>query len=156
MPKFLVAVEDNQALSSILNASSLDWMVGIVMESLGYEIVYVDKFKDVASADIARNALKQRFHLTDYIVERLSSGMPVVIKKEVELDEAKRYLQAITEVGGVCWVQKMTPDGAHHERRLFGRRLTKSRRNGERGSSIIPDRRFKNAEKGRRSSDIKH
>ena len=127
-----------------------------VMDALGYEIVYVDKFKDVATADIARNALKQRFHLSDYIVERLSSGMPVVIKKGVELDEAERYQQAIKEVGGVCWVQKMKPDGVHQERRLFGRRMSKSRRNDERGSSIIPDRRCKNSGKGQRTNDIRH
>ena len=126
------------------------------MDALNYEIIYVDKFKDVAAADITRSALKQRFHLSDHIVARLSSGMPVVIKKDVGLAEAERYQQVITETGGVCWVQKMSPDGAHHERRLFGRRLTKNRRNDERGSSIIPDRRCNNTGQGRRSNDTKH
>jgi hypothetical protein len=127
------------------------------MDSQKYEIVYIDKFIDIVEAEIARDALRQRFHLSEKIVERLSSGMPVVIKKSVDLHEAERYQQAIKEAGGVCWVQQMTPDCAHHERRLFNRRMKSCRRNEVRSSSIVPDRRKQESDGGgRRSRDNSH
>jgi hypothetical protein len=118
-----------------------------------YEVVYIDKFTDIVEAEIARKQLQQRFHMTDSVMASLSCGKPVVIKKGVELDEAERYEKAIKDSGGVCWIQKMAPDGVHRERRHDERRVNLDRRSEYRGSSIQPDRR---TNCGRRSGDRKH
>ncbi|GAA5316157.1 MAG: hypothetical protein AseanaTS_13620 [Candidatus Pelagadaptatus aseana] len=115
-----------------------------------YEVVYIDKFTDIVEAEIARKQLQQRFHMSDGVLQSLSCGKPVVIKKGVDLEEAERYEKAIKDSGGVCWIQKMSEDGAHHERRHNERRLNLDRRSEYRGSSIQPDRR---ANCGRRTSD---
>ncbi|NIB43279.1 hypothetical protein HBA55_26970 [Pseudomaricurvus alkylphenolicus] len=115
-----------------------------------YEVVYIDKFEDITEATVARESLKSRFGLNDHMLSTLSSGVPVVVKKNVDLEEARRFEQAIKDSGGVCWVQEMAPDGRFHERRLEQRRKQQDRRHQVRGSAIVPDRR---SGKGRRTLD---
>lgn len=118
-----------------------------------YEVVYIDKFSDVVQAEMARNMLQQRFHLDDASLEKLSCGLPVVVKRLVPLVDAKKFESAIKEAGGTCWVQEIASDGLHAERREILRRQELDRRGTYRGSSILPDRR---QSCGRRSSDRSH
>lgn len=115
-----------------------------------YEVVYIDKFSDMASAELARENLKRTFGLNDHMLSTLSCGMPIVVKKGVSLDEAQKFEGAIKDSGGVCWIQEMSPDGNFHERRHEMRRQSLDRRGNFRGSSILPDRRYGI---GRRSLD---
>lgn len=120
------------------------------MENPRYEVVYIDKFTDLATAEVARRALQQRFKMSDEVLQRLSRGKPVVIKKGIPFEEAERYERAVKDAGCLCWIQKMTPDLEHHERRLSNRRSNVERRREHRSSSIQPDRRMN---KARRSED---
>ena len=120
------------------------------METLGFEVVYVDKFKDFVDQEITNALLQERFKLGDSAIKRMSSGKPVLIKKGVPRDQAEKLKQAIQESGGVCWIQAMTPDAQHHERRLTSRRKKNDRRMEKRGSAVVPDRR---TNLGRRTSD---
>ncbi len=115
-----------------------------------YEVVYIDKFKDSIEADLARVSLKERFNLSDRKLDLMSSGLPVVVKKGISFDEACIFEDAIKRSGGVCWIQEMSPDGLHYERRTDPRRLQLDRRETYRGSSIQPDRRMG---VGRRTDD---
>lgn len=115
-----------------------------------YEVVYIDKFSDMASAELARENLRRTFGLNDHMLSALSCGMPIVVKKGISLDEAQKFEHAIKGSGGVCWIQEMSPDGSFHERRHEARRHTLDRRGSFRGSSILPDRRYG---MGRRSAD---
>ena len=120
-----------------------------------YEVVYIDKFTDSAKAEFARTNLQKTFGLSARHLEKLASGAPVVVKRQVALAVAERYRQAILKAGGTAWVQTVGVNGEHVERRCEKRRQTRDRRTVFRGSSIIPDRR-ENC--GRRSADdpLKH
>lgn len=120
------------------------------MKGQHYEVLYIDKFTDVAVAEYAKNNLRKLFQLDDKHIQRLSSGEPVVIKKDIDLDEAVKYRQAIAQAGGVAWVQSLNELGLHQERRKGKRRQLLDRRGSYRGSSIQPDRR---ETCGRRSTD---
>lgn len=115
-----------------------------------YEVVYIDKFSDPATAELTRENLRKAFGLNDHMLSTLASGVPIVVKKDVSLDEAERFEHAIKGSGGVCWIQEMSPDGGFHERRHEYRRHTTDRRGIVRGSSILPDRRLT---MGRRTDD---
>jgi len=130
-------------------------MVGgdLIMSSKHYEVVYIDKFSDIAKAEMARDLLRQRFHLDDLSLDKLSCGQPVVVKRLVPLDDAQKFESAIKQAGGTCWVQEVPSDGVHTERRELVRRQKIDRRGTYRGSSILPDRR---QSCGRRSSDRAH
>lgn len=120
------------------------------MENARYEVVYIDKFTDMAEAEVARRELQKRFKMSDEILECLSQGKPVVIKKGLPFSEAERYERAVKDSGCLCWIQKMTLDNEHHERRLNNRRCNVERRKERRYSAIQPDRRMN---RGRRSGD---
>lgn len=120
------------------------------MESATYEVVYIDKFKGLPSAGLLRERIGKAFGLSEKNLARISSGTPVVIKKRVGLEEAKKYQQAIRDLAGVCWIQSLDAEGGHRDRRQQNRRAVLDRRSDYRGSSILPDRR---SDCGRRSSD---
>lgn len=122
------------------------------MDSMQYEVVYVDKFSNAAEAQAAIQKLRQTFGLADSHIQHLSSGEPVVIKKQIDLAEATRYQEAVKSAGGVAWIQEVDENGFHHERRKGPRRILFDRRSLYRASSIVPDRR---ANCGRRSTDQK-
>lgn len=122
------------------------------MDSARYEVVYIDKFEGLPAADLLRERMRRRFGLNRLQLTRLSSGTPVVIKKGVQLEEAKRYQEAVNELGGTCWVQPLDSEGGHRERRRRKRRAVLDRRRSYRGSSILPDRR---SNCGRRSMDLR-
>ncbi len=115
-----------------------------------FEVIYIDKFTDVAEASVIRERIKAKFKLSERVMESLSTGLPIVVKKNVEIEEAERFDTAIKEAGGVCWVQPMSIDQKFHDRRDDQRRQRNDRRVRYRGSSILPDRR---AGVGRRSDD---
>lgn len=123
------------------------------MTSAVYEVVYIDKFESQPRPDLPRERIRRRFRLSREALIRLSCGAPVVVKRNVSLDEAKRYASAIKAVGGVCWIQPLDGNGRHWERRQRSRRRTLDRRGGYRPSSIMPDRR---GSCGRRSTDLWH
>lgn len=120
------------------------------MSASQYEVVYIDKFTDMVEAAIVKDNLQKTFGLKPDHLQKLASGKPVVIKKQVNFDEANRYKAAVDSAGGVAWVQELGPDGEHVERRQSGRRQLKDRRAVFRASAILPDRR-QNC--GRRSTD---
>lgn len=120
------------------------------MAQAQYEVIYIDKFTDAAKANFTRTKMRNLFHLNDKHLDKLGSGDPVVIKKKVSLEEATRYREAVRRVGGVAWVQELSADGVHRERRQGQRRCLPDRRATFRASSIQPDRR---QSCGRRSTD---
>lgn len=122
------------------------------MDDARYEVVYIDKFTDMAKAEVARRALQKRFKMSDHVLKCLSLGKPVVIKKGLCFEEAERYERAVKSSGCLCWIQKMAMDFEHHERRLHTRRNNPERRKARRYSAIQPDRRMN---LGRRSEDKK-
>ncbi|MGH1472270.1 MAG: hypothetical protein ACRBCS_13850 [Cellvibrionaceae bacterium] len=120
------------------------------MNTNQYEVVYLDKFTNAVEAKTASKKLQQTFGLAESHIEKMSSGEPVVIKKQVDLEEANRYQEAVKKAGGVAWIQEVGEDGFHQERRKGARRVTLDRRAVYRASSILPDRR---GSCGRRSTD---
>ena len=84
------------------------------------------------------------------MLNRLSTGLPVVVKKRIPFDLAQRYHAAIRKAGGICWIQELNGKGKHWERRQSQRRKPMERRSAFRASSIFPDRRRSG---GRRSTD---
>lgn len=106
-----------------------------------YEVVYVDKFDDLLAAELFRDQVRKRFKLEPEKLARLSTGLPVVVKKRISLDEAQRYHAAIRKAGGVCWMQELDKNGRHYERRQAQRRKLSERRSAYRASSLFPDRR---------------
>lgn len=118
-------------------------------ESL-YEVIYIDKFFDIAEAEIVRQGLQKHFHLDEKTIEYMSTGKPVVIKKNVDRNAAERLKSVVDTIGGTCWVQEVSLSRHVRERRLRQRRQLISRRKNIRASSILPDRRIK----GRRSDDV--
>jgi hypothetical protein len=115
-----------------------------------YEVVYVDKFDDLLAAELFRDQVRKRFGLDSEKLPRLSTGLPVVVKKRIRYDEAQRYHAAIRKAGGICWVQELGPNGGHFERRQNQRRRPSERRTAFRASSLFPDRRHTG---GRRTID---
>jgi hypothetical protein len=115
-----------------------------------YEVVYVDKFDDLLAAELFRDQVRKRFRLDTDKLSRLSTGLPVVVKKRIQYDEAQRYHAAIRKAGGICWVQELGPNGEHFERRENQRRRPRERRGAYRASSLFPDRRGRD---GRRTTD---
>lgn len=115
-----------------------------------YEVVYIDNFDNADDAAQARSKLKACFHLNESQLQLLGSGVPVVVKKNLPLVDAERFEAAIKQAGATCWLQEMSPDEVHYERRQNSRRLLLDRRSTFRGSSILPDRR---SNTGRRRQD---
>ncbi len=120
------------------------------MSGQQYEVLYIDKFTDVAVAEYAKENIRKLFHLDQQHMDRLSTGEPVVIKKHVNQQQAEKYKQAIAKAGGVAWAQCLDENGQHRERRQSSRRRLLDRRGSYRASSIQPDRR---ESCGRRSTD---
>lgn len=87
-------------------------------------------------------------------INRMFSGQPFVIKSQLAEDEAVKYRDAICNMGAQCHVELDTNTGSHKphfiERRKLDRRKRGDRRNLQRGSSILPDRR---SGFGRRKAD---
>ncbi len=120
------------------------------MSSKLYEVVYVDKFDDLLAAELFRDQLRKRFKLNPEGLSRLSTGLPVVVKKKIPFDDAQRYHAAIRKAGGICWIQELDGKGRHFERRKSQRRYNDERRSAYRASSMYPDRR---RTRGRRTID---
>ena len=116
-----------------------------------YEVVYVDKFDDLLAAELFRDQLRKRFNLNTEGLSRLSTGLPVVVKKKVPFEDAQRYHAAIRKAGGICWIQELDGNGRHFERRQSQRRMRSERRSAYRASSMYPDRR---RVYGRRTLDV--
>lgn len=115
-----------------------------------YEVVYIDKFEDLLAAELFRDQVRKRFRLDPSQLGKLSTGLPVVVKKRVNFTVAESYRTAIKKAGGVCWVQELGPNGEHYERRQGERRKSSHRRSAFRASSRFPDRR---QTRGRRYTD---
>ena len=115
-----------------------------------YEVVYIDKFDDLLAAELFRDQVRKRFKLDTEQLTRLSTGLPVVVKKKISYQEAVVYHAAIKKAGGVCWIQELGSNGRHFERRQSERRKSVHRRAAFRASSKLPDRR---RSRGRRSTD---
>lgn len=128
-----------QTTSQNVNLSVI--VTELVMPS--YEVLYVDKFADPAHSHSVMQKLEHLFQLNPKTQQRLTSGMPVVIKKHIDRIMAERFHHIITSAGGTGWVQELSPFGFHVERRYGTRRNLIARRAARRESSIQPDRRLK-------------
>ncbi len=102
------------------------------------------------SADLFRDQVRKRFKLKTEEIARMSSGLPVVVKRNLSYEQANLYRSAIRSAGGVCWIQERGPNGKYSERRRTKRRENLDRRTCYRASSTFPDRR---RSCGRRGSD---
>ena len=118
-----------------------------------YDVVYIDKFTDVIAARLFRTFAKTRFNLSNAQLDRLSTGKPVVVKKRISRDLAKKYHRAFLQVGGVCWIQPSSESGDRWERRAIARRKPTDRRETYRPSTAYRNRR---RSKGRRNSDQRY
>ena len=93
-------------------------------------------------------------------VQALLSATPAVIKRNVEIEQGNRYLEALAEIGLITHLELLTDeagepiepgswDGA--ERRSdVARRHRADRRADHRGAAIVPERR---KPRGRRKTD---
>ncbi len=115
-----------------------------------FEVIYIDNFEDLLSADLFRDQVRKRFKLKTEEIARMSSGLPVVVKRNLSFEQANLYRSAIRSAGGVCWIQERGPSGKYSERRRTKRRENLDRRTCYRASSTFPDRR---RSCGRRGSD---
>lgn len=111
------------------------------MNTSNYEVVYIDKFTNPDQAAEVMSNLTNIFQLNFQAQTHLASGNPVVIKHHIDRDMAKRYISAIENAGGCCWVQELSVHGKHRERRSDQRRSSSDRRGTLLASSIQPDRR---------------
>ncbi len=118
-----------------------------------YDVVYIDKFTDVIAARLFRSFAKTRFNLTNAQLDRISTGKPVIVKRRISRDLAKKYHRAFLQVGGVCWIQPSNESGVHWERRAIARRQPVDRRETYRPSTAFRNRR---RNKGRRNADKKY
>ena len=94
-------------------------------------------------------------------VQALLSGIPAVIKQDVEVEQGNRYLEALAEIGLMTHLELLTDETGEPikpgswdglERRSDAtRRHRADRRAGRRGAAIVPERR---QTRGRRKTDV--
>ena len=104
------------------------------------DIVFIDKYIDPAKSLELLNTLQKKFMFGEAVKRQLASGIPVVIKHDIDADTAHKIVDYITGLGGDCWVQT-TSDEGYSDRRDQNRRHTIDRRLLHRGWAILPDRR---------------
>ena len=95
---------------------------------------------------VIRTALASRFKLKPKTIDRIMLGRPIVVKNNVEAEQAYLYKAEIDSIGVICRIEQMPdkPDTDEHgyiERRKNDRRLNSDRRRHRRENSIQPDRR---------------
>jgi len=54
--------------------------------------------------------LAKKFKLSSLVIERLFSGEPVVVKKNIERQKALKYREAFRQAGAVCTIEWMDPE----------------------------------------------
>ena len=69
------------------------------MTETHYQLVFYGRLLPGASAEQARKAVKERFKLDSAQVERLFSGNPTTVKRDLDQASAERYQQAFAEAG---------------------------------------------------------
>lgn len=126
--------------------------------SARYRLVFRGKYlPGIAPADVAAN-LAGLFRVPLSRIEELLASQPAIIKHDVSLEEANRYLEVLAEAGLVSHLESLEQatdavaggwDGV--ERRLDARRQQgRDRRDARRVGAIQPDRRVL---RGRRQTD---
>lgn len=126
--------------------------------SARYRLVFRGKYlPGVAPADVAAN-LAGLFRVPLSRIEELLATQPAIIKHDVSLEDANRYLEVLAEAGLVSHLESLEQttdavaggwDGV--ERRMDARRQRgRDRRDARRVGAIQPDRRVLS---GRRKTD---
>ncbi len=126
--------------------------------SARYRLVFRGKYlPGIAPAQVVGN-LAALFRVPLSRIDELLATQPAIIKQDVSLEEANRYLEILAEAGLVSHLESLGGptdavrgawDGV--ERRLNSRRLHgRDRRDSRRAGAIQPDRRVVS---GRRKSD---
>lgn len=105
-----------------------------------YAVCYIDKFSDPEKSLTTTNGIATQFKLNSNHRSALRSGNPIIIKKSTPIDVATRLKNAISSLGGCCWIQQLDSAGEFRERRQSDRRQKIDRRSVSR-NNIEPDRR---------------
>lgn len=84
------------------------------MAEMRYDIQFAGELVDGADAGMARERLRELFKLTPEALDRLFSGRPVVIKRDLDEAVAARYRVAFREAGAILRIAPAvsTPTGA--------------------------------------------
>ncbi|MEE9253869.1 MAG: hypothetical protein V3U43_02955 [Pseudomonadales bacterium] len=117
-----------------------------VIDDTRFRVVFLNELKKGASIVSVRRKIAQRFNLTEEAAERMLTGRPIVVKKDVGAETAFEYKLAIDETGANCKIEVMpkvddTDVHGYIERRKGERRTAGDRRARTRGESFSPDRR---------------
>ena len=125
-----------------------------------YRLVFRGKYLPGLTPDEVHANVAQLFRAPVEKVQELLASAPAVIKRNIEVDQGNRYLEALAEVGLITHLEPETDDAGAPiapgtwdgvERRSGrDRRVQTDRRAARRGAAIQPDRR-KN--RGRRKTD---
>ncbi len=74
------------------------------MAEMRYDIQFAGELVDGADAGVARERLRDLFKLSSEALERLFSGRPVVIKRDLDEAGAARYRAAFREAGAILHI----------------------------------------------------
>ncbi len=120
-----------------------------------YQLIFFGEINESFQLDAVRNLFRKHFKLSVTQTNVLFSGKEIILKKNLNQQDALQYALHIDGLGGVCYIETMQlkvmlPEGVTCERRIKNRRIKIARRHHIR-SGLSMDRRL-NSE--RRSSII--
>ena len=126
-----------------------------------YRLVFRGKYLPGFVPDDVHSSVATLLNAPVDKVQALLSGIPAVIKRDVEVEQGNRYLEALAEIGLMTHLELLTDETGEPikpgswdglERRSDAtRRHRADRRAGRRGAAIVPERR---QTRGRRKTDV--
>ena len=81
------------------------------MKAKHYKVLFEGKILPGNEEDSVKESLKKLFHADDTRINRLFSGKPYAIRKNVSEKDARKYEKAIMQAGGLCRIAPMEGDG---------------------------------------------
>lgn len=77
------------------------------MTETRYQLIFSGRLQPDTSVEQVRQAVKERFRLNDAQLQRLFSGDPVTVKRDLDLASAERYQRAFVAAGAVIELAPM-------------------------------------------------
>ena len=114
-----------------------------------YRLVFRGKYLPGFVPDDVHSSVATLLNAPVDKVQALLSGIPAVIKRDVEVEQGNRYLEALAEIGLMTHLELLT-DETGERRSDAARRHRADRRADRRGAAIVPERR---QTRGRRKTD---
>ncbi len=104
-------------------------------------VLFIGEIRNGINLGTLKGEMAQKFNVSIARIDKLFTGRPEIIKNNISEELARKYSEALKELGAVSWVEPMPP--------FYGKYIDRRKNNRTRRSGVAKkERRLGNRSRG--------